>query len=165
MSDFSELKRLEIARIASNSAITSPESAIAQTCQTAVGVLVSDAATAGTAVTETVVLVAPYPLKVVSAKMAAPIAVTASDSTYATVTVATRSAGGSPTTVAVMTTKTSGSGGTGNMTAFVPYAMTVTTLILAAGDVLTLAIAKASTGVALTAATSYFEVELVIEAV
>lgn len=165
MGDFTEYKRLEIARIASNSAIVSPETAVAQACQTAVGVLVSDAATAGTAVTETVVLVAPYALKVVSAKMAAPIAVTASDSTYATVTVSTRSGAGGASTVAVMTTKTSGSGGSGSLVAFVPVAMTVTTTILAAGDVLTLSIAKASTGVALTAATSYFAVEIVIEAV
>lgn len=163
MSDFSELKRLEVARIASNSAIASPENAIAQTCQTAVGVLVSDAATAGTAVTETVCLVAPYPLKIVSAKMAAPIAVTANDTNYATVTIGTRSGAGSASTVAVMSTQITG--GSGNLVAFVPVAMTVTTTILAAGDVLTIKVVKAASGVALTAATSYFAVELVIEAV
>ena len=72
--------------------------------------------------------------------------VTASDSTFWTITVAKRTAGGSPTTIASATTKTSGSGGTGNWAAFTPVKLTVVAgAFLAAGDVCTLTIAVTST--------------------
>lgn len=72
--------------------------------------------------------------------------VTAHDTTYATITIKKRTAGGSATTVAEITTKITG--GTGDWTAFSPVDV-VTTEAIAAGDALTITIAKASTGVQL----------------
>lgn len=129
--------------------------------------LVSDAATAGTAVTETAMKI-PVQGKVIGVSVTAPIAVTANDTNYATVTVAKRTAGGSASTIAAKNTKTSGSSGSGSLTAFAPYdfpaaAFTAANIQLAAGDALTLAIAKTGTGVALNAATSYFCVTVAVE--
>lgn len=80
-------------------------------------------------------------------------ALTASDTVYATLTVAQRNAAGTSVNASfgVVTTKTSGSGGSGNWTAFVPVALTLAGSALAAGDILTIAIAKASTGTAVPA--------------
>ena len=73
-------------------------------------------------------------------------AVTASDSTFWTITVGKRTAGGSRSTIATATTKTSASGGTGSWTAFVPVAIPVSAgAYLAPGDVVTLQIAVTST--------------------
>ena len=79
-----------------------------------------------------------------------PIAVTASDTTYATVTVESYdSAGSTHTSIGSLTTKTSGGGGSGNITAFKPVAVPVTAAnaIVPAGGCITVALAKASTGV------------------
>lgn len=72
-------------------------------------------------------------------------AVTASDSDYATLTIAWRDGlGGGSTTVGTLLTKVTG--GTGNMTAFVPYGFTLqadANLTVPAGGVLTFTQAKA----------------------
>jgi hypothetical protein len=129
-------------------------------------IAVADAATAGTAVTETVMI--PYVerlSRVKAVRIATPIAVTAHDTTYATFSVAGRVAGAASTAIASHTTKITA--GLGNLTAFAPYSLTLSAtdanLTLAAGSSVTVAIAKASTGVALTAATSYVVVEVDLE--
>jgi len=121
-------------------------------------ILVADAATAGTAVTETVIVQVQRAGIAKAVRIATPIAVTAHDTNYATFTVAKRTGSGSASTIASQTTKITG--GSGNVTAFVPVTLTLTdaNVVLAAGDVLTIAIAKASSGVALTASTSYVNV-------
>jgi hypothetical protein len=132
-------------------------------------VLVADAATAGTAVTETVAVRLPTTggtYRFIEAYMCSPIAVTAHDTNYATISVAKRlSTGASATALASQTTKITG--GSGNLTAFAPAALTNTAttadLEIAAASVITVAIAKAASGVALTAATSYFAVAIVVE--
>lgn len=125
----------------------------------------SDAATAGTAVTETVHWRAPFACKVITAYVSTPIAVTAHASNTATFTVSKRtSAGASQATVATAVTTT---GGTGNITAFAPVALplTVANVALAAGEVITFAISKQNSGVALTAATSYVDLTVLVEAI
>lgn len=148
--------------------VTDPPTAVAEAHQRHFTALVSDSATAGTAVTETVMFRANVAMRIKRVDVTAPISVTANDTTYATVTVAQRdSAGANSATIATQTTKTSGSGGLGSLTAFKPYALTLTNanVDVPAGSVVTIAIAKASAGVALTAATSYFEVCVVAEEV
>lgn len=127
--------------------------------------LVQDAATAGTAVTETAMQM-PVRGKVIGVSMTAPIAVTASDTNFATVSVAKRTGSAASAPIASQATKVTA--GTGSLVAFVPAqlpssAFTVANQQMAAGDVLTLAIAKAASGVALTAATSYFCVTVAVE--
>lgn len=74
-------------------------------------------------------------------------AVTANDTTYATITIAKRDgAGGAASTIATLVTNVAG----GNWTAFVPKSMgAITGGALADGSVLTYTVAKASTGVQL----------------
>lgn len=114
----------------------------------------TDGGTAGTAVTEEVVFVAPRRAFVKAATVAFPVAVTASDTLFATVTLSKRTAGGAATVIATQTTKITG--GSGNVAQFVsmPLTLTATAVQLAAGDSLTLAVAKASTGTALASATA-----------
>ena len=72
-------------------------------------------------------------------------ALTASNSAYATITVAKRTAGGSPTTIASVTTQITGSG---NWTAFKPVPLNVVAgAFLAAGDVVTVTVAHTGGGV------------------
>ena len=82
-------------------------------------------------------------------------AVTASDTVYATITVAQgNGAGGARSTLASVTTKTSGGGGTGNWVAFTGVSMgTITNGAVTANSIFTLTIAKASTGTQLPTAT------------
>lgn len=123
----------------------------------------SDAATAGTAVTETVHANVQRAGKVVAAKLSAPIAVTANDTNYATVTVSKRTGAGGAVVIASRTTQITG--GSGNIVAFVPVTLTLTAAnqLLAAGDVLTVAVTKTGSGVALTAATSNINVTVDVE--
>lgn len=91
-------------------------------------------------------------MNIASVQVVPSASLTASDTLFRTITVAKRTAGGSPTTIATATTKTSGSGGTGNWTAFVPVVIPLSTgAFIAAGDVVTLTIAHASTGTAVPA--------------
>ena len=130
-------------------------------------VLISDAATAATTVTETGLasMSAICGGIVRQVTVVFPIAVTASNSTYATITVSKRTAGGSKATVATCTTQITDPTLGGNAVAFVEYTipLTVANVILAASDTLQVEVAKASTGVALTAATSYVRVMAEIE--
>lgn len=167
--DRKRLKNAQAAQLASNEGVmvSTAKAAVADAHRRQYTIQLTDAATAGTAVTETVMARIPVACRLITAYMSAPIAVTANDTTYATVTVAKRTGAGGATTLASQTTKITG--GSGNLAAFVPAALTNTAtsanLAIAAGDVVTVAVAKASTGVALTAATSTFNVTLVLEEV
>lgn len=75
-------------------------------------------------------------------------AVVASDTNYTTITVAKRTNGGAPTTIATLVTKITG--GSGNLTAFKPVAMTVVPgAFLSAGDVVTVAATHTGTGLSI----------------
>lgn len=121
------------------------------------GVNATDAATAATAVTETVVAHVRRAGILKSVTIATPIAVATHATNIATFTVSKRTAAGAAVTVATGSTVT-GTSGLGNFVAFVPKVIPLTNanVGVAPGDVLTLSVAKGGTGVALTAATSTF---------
>lgn len=124
-----------------------------------VTIYVQDAATAGTAVTETVMLCCPAggTIRVVSAKVAAPVAIAADNTDYCTFTVSKRTGAGSATSVSSADTRAASLNA---LAAFVPEALTNSTtaadLDLAASDVLTFKVVKSGSGKAICAATSYF---------
>lgn len=128
---------------------------------------VHDAATAGTAWTETFVWRNDTggSVKVVSAHAVTPIAVTANGSNYASFLAYQRtSAGASQATIATFATDTVA---TDDMVAHAPKEMTLTNanVVVPAGGVITAAVTKTGTGVALTAATSEASIILVVEPV
>lgn len=119
---------------------------------------------AGTAVTESVIDHVRRSCFVKGISITAPIAVTGDNTNNAVVTVAKRTGAGAQTVIAAFTTNVAG----GNLAAFVPLklpasAFTPANVQLAVDDVLTVAIAKGGTGVALSAATSWFTVDVDIE--
>lgn len=135
----------------------------------------TDAATAGTLVAESPVNLNPMGvatnpqtnsngLLLVAAYLVTGIAVTASDTVFATVTLTGRigSTGGTATVLASQTTKITG--GPGNITAFKPVPLTIasTNVVLfpnaTTPDVCTFTLAKASTGTALTASTGWAQI-------
>jgi hypothetical protein len=107
-------------------------------------------AAAATATAETTFYRAPSARTIIAAYFVPDAAVTASDADYATATIKRRDgAGGAAATVCSAATTTTG---TGNCTAFVPKSLgTITNAALAAGNVLTLTIAKTGNGVQLPA--------------
>lgn len=128
---------------------------------------ITDAATAGTAYTETFCWRNDTggSVKVVSAHAVAPIAVTAHGTNYATFLAYQRtSAGATQATIATFATDTVT---TDDMVAHAPKAMTLTdaNVIVPSGSVITVAVTKAASGVALTAATSHAHIILVVEPV
>jgi hypothetical protein len=132
-----------------------------------VSIPVTDGGTAGTAQTETVMWRnnTGADVRVVSAHLLAPIAITAHGSNYATFTISRRtSAGASAATVADFATDTVA---TDDVTAFAPKALTntVANVIVADGYVLTAKVTKTGTGVAIAAATSQAVLEVVLEPV
>lgn len=128
---------------------------------------VTDGGTAGTAQTET-----PFwrndtggTVKVVSVHLLAPVAITANATNYATFILYKRtSAGATQTTVASFATDTVT---TDDVTAFAPLSITPTAanVTVAAGGVLSVAVTKANTGVAIAAATSQARLVVVVEPV
>lgn len=109
---------------------------------------------AATATAEHALLRASQALVVKSVEFIPDATLTANDATYASIVVQRRNADGSgAVTVASVSTKTSASGGSGNWAAFaaVSLALTAANLVLAAGQVLTVEITKASTGVVVPA--------------
>lgn len=128
---------------------------------------VHDAATAGTAYTETFAWRNDTggSVKVISGYAVTPIAVTAHGTNYATFLAYQRtSAGASQATIATFATDTVT---TDDMVAHAPKAMTLTdaNVVVPAGSVITVAVTKAASGVALTAATSDAYIVLVVEPV
>lgn len=127
-------------------------------------IAVQDAATAGTAVTETVIARVPHKCKLVAVYLTAPIAVAADNTDYATFTVAKRTAGAAGVTLATGDTRAASMNALAAFTdEQLPTTGTAVQLQLAAGDVLTFAAAKSGVGKALVAATSYFNVTVVVE--
>lgn len=122
-----------------------------------------DAATAGTAYTETVIFQAVASSTTVKkARVALPVTAAANASNGAVITLARRTGAGGAVTIASWSTL---SAAQGTLTAFIPGEMVLTAanVELAAGDVLTLAVSKAASGVALTAATSDASVTVLLE--
>lgn len=115
-----------------------------------------DAATAGTAMTETCFFknLTGASIRITAAWVVAPVAVAADNTDYVTFTVAQRtSAGASSATVASADSRAASLNA---LVAFAPEALTLTAanIIVADGAVLTVAVAKAGSGKAITAATS-----------
>lgn len=122
-------------------------------------------ATAGTAVTESLVEHIRRGGIVRSISLTAPIAVTLDPTNNAAITVSKRTGAGAPAVIATISTIAAG---TGSLVAFVPFAIpaaafTAANTVVADGDVITFAIAKGGTGVALTAATSFFTISVDLE--
>ncbi len=159
------LKNAEAGAIGSSGLAADPSTgAVAQAHRKHYQFLVTDFGVAGRAVTKTAIHM-PVKGRVVAISITAPLAVTGDDTSYATVTIA-KATGTSAATIAAIATKATiaaGAIGTAaNLAAAVPYkllanAFTVANMQMAADDVLTVAIAKASSGVALTTAASVVE--------
>lgn len=162
--DRTHLKNVQIGHCLSNS-LTDAPGTVGKMHTHKLSCLVADAATAGTAVTETVIGSAVDAGKVTYINITAPIAVTGHATNNATITVSKRTAAGSAVIIGTYTTTLVSPVNT--MVAFVPRPVTLATTAgytsLAAGDVVTVLISKGSSGVALTAATSYFNVEVGVE--
>lgn len=129
-------------------------------------VYLSDLATAGTAQTETGFFVndTGVTLRLVSAKLIVPIAVTAADATAVTFTITKRDAAGiNNAIVSTCTTNLAG----GSLVAFLPKVLTntVANVAIATGWTLTALASKAAGGTAFTAATSQAYVEVLLEPV
>ncbi len=126
--------------------------------------LVSDFGVAGRAITKTAIHM-PVKGRVTAVSITSPLAVTGDDTSYATVTVAKQTGTTAATIAAIATKATIAAGAIGtaaNLAAAVPYkvlanAFTVANMQMAADDVLTVAISKTSSGVALTTAASVVE--------
>lgn len=127
-------------------------------------VYITDGGTAGTAQTATAFWANELGcnVRVVAAKLITPVAVTANASTNVTVTLdKVDAAGSNAATIAAYTSDVAG----GSTVAFVPKALTntVANVIVANGWILRIAASKASTGVAIAAATSQAYVEVTLE--
>ena len=122
---------------------------------------ITDGGTAGTPVTEMVMGRARNAGLVKAITFSAPIAVATNGANFLTITVAKRTAGGGAVTLATFATSAT------SMVAFIPIVLTLTAttanLQLAAGDVITVAVAKAGAGVAFAAATSQGLVQAEVE--
>lgn len=132
--------------------------------QRKVRVQITDGGTAGTAQTATPFFTndTGVSLRVVSAKLMTPVAVTANGSTNVTVTLTKVDAAGSnAATVAAYTSDVAG----GSTVAHVPKALTNTNanVVLLNGWTLHIAASKASTGVAIASATAQAWVEVILE--
>lgn len=166
ITDRERLKACEAAQLSSNEgAMTSTaKAAVSEAHRRSFTIACQDNATAGTAITETVVVELPVKCKFIAAYVAAPIAVTTGETDNVTFTVAKRTGAGSPATLASATTNAAGIGA---LAAFVPEALTnsatASDLILTAGDVITFKTVKNNAGKALVAATSYLNVTVVVE--
>lgn len=128
---------------------------------------VTDGGTAGTAQTETFVWQnnTGGDVVVTACNVVTPVAVTAHGTTYATFLLYKRtSAGASQATIGSFATDTVT---TDDMTAFAPKALTLTAanVIVPDGYVLTCAVTKASTGVAIASATAQAVIEVTYEPV
>ncbi len=126
-----------------------------------------DAATAGTAITETVIARMPVAGRITACYCVAPIAVANDASNIVTFAVNRQRAAVSVAAAAADTTTTTGIAFAAGLAAFVPKAMTLSAtsanLDVAAGDVITFSAAKGASGKALVAATSYFLINVTVE--
>ena len=106
---------------------------------------------ATTATTERVVFTAPENITITDVSVEPAVALTASDTAYATIVVSRRDAtGGGKVTVASRATQTSGSGGTGNWTAFSTVSLgSLSNTSVTEGQKLTIEVTKTGLGVVL----------------
>lgn len=164
LTDREILKKAQAGHVGSSGMALDPSLEVAKMHQRTYTVLVADAATAATAVTETAIITVPTACRFIGAKIVAPIAVAAAASNIATFNIARERAGVS-VNMAAGSTVTAGT--PGSLTAFVAAALvnnaTSANLDLVAGDTITIAVVKGASGVALTAATSYLQVQVTVE--
>lgn len=127
--------------------------------QRAVRIPITDAATAGTAAAETTVMSMPVAGRIIAVYASAPVAVALNAGNFATLTLAKRTAGGGATTQAALSTAAL------SLVAFAQAAFTLTAAAVdfAAGDDLTIVLAKSGTGVAISAATAPLTVTVIYE--
>lgn len=120
---------------------------------------ITDGGTAATAATERCIHRAKYAGRVVSAHWTPPVAIAANGATYFTTTLYKKT--GAAASVAIGTIASSAT----SDVALVPreFAYTEANKKYLAGDVLTLAVTKASTGVAIASATAPARVSVIIE--
>lgn len=166
ITDRERLKALEASQLSSN------EGDMTGTAKTIVSkahyryytAQLTDAATAGTNATETVVCYLTNKSRLIAAYIAAPAAVAADNTDYGTITVAKRTAGGSATTIASGDSRAASLNG---LTAFSPAALTNTAttanLDIAAGDAITVKLIKSGSGKAFSTATAPASVTVVVE--
>ena len=146
MSDFSVYKKLEMARVLSNSEIANAAAPVVQSHTRTNGSW--PIANLAAALTEVTAGVAKYAANVVSCAVVPALSFVANTTDYDVITVAKRTGNGAAVTVA--------SGNLANVagTAFVPIALTLVSNAantqVAAGDVITVAVAKTGNGVANT---------------
>lgn len=119
-------------------------------------------AAAGTVTAEHTFFRAPAAVIIKAIRYVPDAALTASDTLFATLTVAQRNAAGTSVNASFGTALTKVTAGTGNWTAFVAVPLTLAGSALAAGDILTIAIAKASTGTIVPAGS--LEIDYVLNA-
>lgn len=128
---------------------------------------ITDGGTPGTAAAEKALAVQNAG-KVVGVKLTCPVAVTGSDTLFATVALSKRTAAGGAVAICTFLTKlTPAANVTGALVAFVPFDGSANIVQaaaqLATGDVLTISLAKASTGTAIAAATAAATLSVVVE--
>ncbi len=158
------LKNAAAGRVGSSGLAVNPLTAVSAKHTRHYQFLVSDYGIAGQAVTKTAIHM-PVKGKVTAISITAPLGVTGDDTSYATLTVAKQTGASASTIAAIATKATIAAGAIGtaaNLVAAITYkvltnAFTVANVQLAADDVLTVAISKTSSGVALTTATSVVE--------
>ncbi len=156
------LKESQKAMIGSTPA-SSPAAAVNSAHERPISYAWTDYATVGTiAIGETGIYYARNKAVVKGFVFTPPVAITSNDTTYATITLRKRTAGGTGTSICAMATTTTG---TGDIAALTPVAGTLTAsaVQLAAGDSLTLQLTKASTGVVCCGATSYANCTIHVE--
>lgn len=143
--------------------LVDPDGTVGLAHSRAITANITDGGTIGTAVTESVIYRAPAAGVVKAAYYTAPVAIPGNDTTFATFTLSKRTAGGAATVIGSQNTKITG--GAGSAVAFVPVPLVLVgaAVQLAAGDVLTIAVTKGSTGVAISAATSTAGITVLLE--
>lgn len=115
---------------------------------------IANSTVAASPVTETVIANPQRKGRVLAFTVVPPIAITANDTNYATISLSRKTGSGAAVNIAVANTQVAG--GANALTALVPsaIALTANSVDFAANDVLFVAVTKTSNGVALTANTS-----------
>ena len=165
LTDRQRLKDVQIAQLASNerNMIGTARAAVNAAHIRTYNGRFTDAGTAGTGQGESPIGRVRNAGVVRSVNVSVPLAVVADNTDYISFTVSKRTAGGAAVTIASGTTQVSGLGA---LTAFLPLALTLAAaanLALAAGDVLTVTVAKGGAGKAMAAATTFGVVTVDVE--
>lgn len=157
-----------------------PRAVMAEQFRDVERVTITDGGTAGNTVAEEPVMTARVAQSTATGWVAAtrtvtrivgvlPVAFTQSATVFATFTVSKRTAGGAAVVIGTAKTDLVANGGVGTLAAFVPFTFTLSTVAgattLASDDVVTLILAKASTGTAIASATAQAVIQIESEAV